>query len=475
MDARSRSETQASGMSAPFRAPAKFLSDLDASIAAEIVTAAADIALVVEDGIIKDVALGDESLASEGFQENWRGKAWADTVTIESRQKIEELLSPNSGNSRWRQVNHPSQSALDVPVRYTAVKMGESERYVALGRELRATSALQQRLVEAHQNLERDYARMREAEARYKLLFESVSEAVLIVGAAELVVESANPAAARLLDRDARKLAGQPLADLFEASSSKAVSKVVAESVSGARSNSVPVRLAGGKEAVLSVSAFREDRAQRLIVRLDSDESLPADLASRRSLLSVLDSLPDGLVLADADQRIVAANESFARLAKISGEGEASGSRLQDFMGRSSTDLNVLYSTLKKNGVIRNFATVLRDRFGDEEPVEVSAVYAPAGEAELFAFSLRSIARRLPSSAGLDEQLPSSASRFTDLVGRVPLKEIVKESTVLIERLCIEAALEITDNNRASAAEMLGLSRQGLYSKLKRSGLEASE
>jgi hypothetical protein len=33
----------------------------------------------------------------------------------------------------------------------------------------------------------------------------------------------------------------------------------------------------------------------------------------------------------------------------------------------------------------------------------------------------------------------------------------------LIERLCIEAALRITHDNRASAAEMLGLSRQGFY------------
>ena len=41
----------------------------------------------------------------------------------------------------------------------------------------------------------------------------------------------------------------------------------------------------------------------------------------------------------------------------------------------------------------------------------------------------------------------------------------------MIERLCIEAALELTRDNRASAAEMLGLSRQSLYAKLRRYGL----
>ena len=45
------------------------------------------------------------------------------------------------------------------------------------------------------------------------------------------------------------------------------------------------------------------------------------------------------------------------------------------------------------------------------------------------------------------------------------------ETTDVIERLCIEAALELTRDNRASAAEMLGLSRQSLYVKLRRYGL----
>jgi DNA-binding NtrC family response regulator len=68
-------------------------------------------------------------------------------------------------------------------------------------------------------------------------------------------------------------------------------------------------------------------------------------------------------------------------------------------------------------------------------------------------------------------ELPRSAKQLTELVGRVPLKNLVRESTDLIEKLCIEAALDLVDNNRASAAEMLGLSRQGLYVKLRRYGL----
>jgi hypothetical protein len=42
-----------------------------------------------------------------------------------------------------------------------------------------------------------------------------------------------------------------------------------------------------------------------------------------------------------------------------------------------------------------------------------------------------------------------STSPPTELVGRVPLKELVREAADVIERLAIEAALKLTDDNRA--------------------------
>jgi transcriptional regulator PpsR len=86
-------------------------------------------------------------------------------------------------------------------------------------------------------------------------------------------------------------------------------------------------------------------------------------------------------------------------------------------------------------------------------------------------FVIRDVGRRLPADARAQKELPRSAGQMTELVGRVPLRDIVRETTDLIERLCIEAALELTSDNRASAAEMLGLSRQSLYVKLRRFGL----
>ena len=66
---------------------------------------------------------------------------------------------------------------------------------------------------------------------------------------------------------------------------------------------------------------------------------------------------------------------------------------------------------------------------------------------------------------------PSPASTVSAQPSEVSVRDLVREATDLIEKLCIEAALELTRDNRASAAEMLGLSRQSLYVKLRRYGV----
>ena len=64
---------------------------------------------------------------------------------------------------------------------------------------------------------------------------------------------------------------------------------------------------------------------------------------------------------------------------------------------------------------------------------------------------------------------------MTQRIGRIPLKELVRESKDVIEALCVEEALKLTHDNRASAAELLGLSRQSLYAKLRRYGIGGAD
>ncbi|MDU6489326.1 helix-turn-helix domain-containing protein, partial [Bradyrhizobium sp.] len=91
-------------------------------------------------------------------------------------------------------------------------------------------------------------------------------------------------------------------------------------------------------------------------------------------------------------------------------------------------------------------------------------------------FTIRNVGPRISSDGGDHGYIPRSREQLAELIGRVPLKELVRETTDVIERMCIETALKLTGDNRATAAEMLGLSRQSLYVKLRRYGLaEPSE
>jgi transcriptional regulator PpsR len=57
--------------------------------------------------------------------------------------------------------------------------------------------------------------------------------------------------------------------------------------------------------------------------------------------------------------------------------------------------------------------------------------------------------------------------------GKTPLKTLVQAAVEVVERHYVEAALRISDGNRTAAAARLGLSRQSLYAKLNRYGLES--
>ncbi|MEO1241918.1 MAG: transcriptional regulator PpsR [Pseudomonadota bacterium] len=456
-----------------FKSPKRFLSDLDASVTAKVVASAADVALVIDNGVIKDIALGSGDLSKEGYDASWRGKKWIETVTVESRPKIEDLLKVTpSATPHWRHVNHPSSAGLDVPIKYTAVPTGDKNRIVALGRDLRSMAALQQRLVEAHQGLERDYDRLREAEARYRLLFQSVSEAVLVVDSRTFKIEEANPAAAGYFGKTADLLADDRLSDHFLKKSQPHIEAAVADALSSGSVTSECVKIKGGGGCRLSISPFRFRNAVRLIVRIMPEGDVASQGSPHQDVMGVLLNIPDGMVVASEDLRILTANTAFSDMARLSGRMQVVGRRLSDFVGRSSTDMNVLVSNIKSHGSVRNFSTILKDQFGVEERVEISAVAAPSEAGDVYGFSIRNVARRLTANPRISEQLPSSVDQLTGLVGKVALKDIVRESTDLIEKLCIEAALEITEDNRASAAEMLGLSRQGLYSKLKRFGFD---
>ncbi len=433
-----------------------------------LLRAACDLSLLLSpDGTIIDLNVDDADLMVEGAP-GWLGQKLVDLVTIESKPKIAELLADAASGRppRWRQVNHPTANG-DVPIRYACVASGDN--LLAIGRDMKATAAVQQRLLQTQQSLERDYLRLRQAESRYRLMFDLSEEAVVIVDAANRRIEEANPAAHKLLGLAAGTLPRQPASMLvMPGAREDLISLLGASAARGEAGGRLALR--NGMETAIVATPFRQDRATFLLLRLSADRQSAAEPA-QDALRQAVEQMPDAFVLTDQQLRIVAANAAFIELAQAVSAEAVTGELLGRWLGRPNLDLELIATELRKAGTIRNVPTIIRGGIGAQEEVELSAVMVEADGIPHAGFVIRVVARRLRDLPPVDKDLPRSVEQLTGLVGRMSLRDIVRESSDLIERLCIEAALSYTADNRASAAEVLGLSRQGLYSKLHRHGL----
>ena len=451
------------------------LGGLDAPVAQSVVAAGGDVAMVIDrDGVICDMALSNEVMAKEGL-ETWLDRRWSDTVTVESRHKVDELLRDalSEGRSRWREVNQVTPNQRSLMVRYVTVDAGLEGRVIAIGRDDRAASEMQQRLLEAQQAVERDYSRLRDAEFRYRLLFQTSTEAVVVIDAATRKIIEANPSAERFIGGGKRPLVGESFVKLFDPESQDEAASLLAVVQSTNLTDGLGTRLrAGHREFVVSASLFRQDRASQCLVRLS-----PAEHAREGTedpslrLQAVLERMPDAFLITDESMKILTANTEFLDMVRVGTQEQAQGQQLNRFLGRADLDRNILLDSIRDHGYVRNFATVLRNQYDESEDVEVSGVSAPDGSSICYGFTIRRVGRPAIDRSRQAPDMRRSVEQLTELVGRVKLKELVRETTDLVERLCIEAALELTKDNRASAADVLGLSRQSLYSKLHRFGL----
>jgi transcriptional regulator PpsR len=334
---------------------------------------------------------------------------------------------------------------------------------------------LQRRLVETQEAMEQEYTKMRAAETRYRMLFHLASEPVLIVDSNTLRVVEANPAALRQIGNGSERLINQSILSCFTYDGAEALEAALKTARRAGKVPEVEVKLAqSGQLFSVAASVFRQDQVVYLLVRLTPHAS-PQQQAGSDALASkvmgVIEQLPDGFVVIDADLKIIECNQAFLDMAQLGAKTQALGESLEHWLGRPSVDMDLIMARLGESRAIRAFATVLRGAYGSVEQVEVSAVPALTGETPSYGFVIRNNGIRQALNGQRGRNLHRSVEQLTELVGRVSLKDMVRESSDMIERLCIEAALERSGDNRASAAQMLGLSRQSFYAKMRRHGL----
>ena len=451
------------------------LSNVPPDSAATLLTMTGDLTLVLDSaGVVQKLAFGSGDVAIED-SDRWVGMRWIDTVTTESRSKVEQILREvaATGAARRRQVNHPTAGGPDVPVSYTAVRLGEHGEIVAVGRDLRIVSSLQLRLVETQQAMERDYWRMRHVETRYRLLFQFSSDAILVVDASTLRILDTNAAAADLLGMPADRVIGKTFPIGISGPSERAVSDLLATARATGRADGA-VRVAGvQRDVALSASCFRQDSATLFLLRFAPQPGVQHDTLARPSaqLLELIETAPDAVAVTDLDGVMQSANRAFLDLAQLTSATQAVGRSISDWVGRPGADLGVFLTTLRKHGAVRLVATGARGEHGMPSEVEVSATWIPHGQSPCIGFIIRDVGRRVASGPQGARDLTRAVEQLTGLVGRMAMRDLIRDTTDLVERHFIDAALELTDHNRTAAAEVLGLSRQSLYVKLRRHGL----
>jgi transcriptional regulator PpsR len=453
------------------------LPSLDPSTLSQLLGVVSDVTLVMDqNGVIEDVSTGRDTLAALGCQA-WMGRRWIDTVTTESRIKIQEMLQSQGtdGTLRWRHVNHMSPLGNEVALQYVLVPLS-AHKLLALGRDLESLAELQRRLVETQQSMERDYLRLRHIEARYRVLFDTSSEAVLMVDASTQRVLEANVGAQSLLKDAGKRLVGRDVRECFEADSQGEVQSLLRMALATGRIEMCSARVAGLPSAwTVSATVFRQEGGAQFLVRLVAREAAVAsahDAGSSAALSEAMERFPDGWLLTDTSGLVKSVNEEGMALLGLTASSQVVGQSLERWLLRGAVDWGVLNTSLRQQLPVRNFATEVRTLSGMTLPIEISAVYLSRPE-PTYAFFVRDMDRRLQGGASVAQGQANPFADLSQLVGRRPIKDIVGETVDTIERMCIEAALELTHNNRASAAEMLGLSRQSLYVKLRRFGMVA--
>ena len=288
-------------------------------------------------------------------------------------------------------------------------------------------------------------------------MFQTSTEAMLIADAATRRVTDVNPAGEDMLRRVARRLVGSTLDELVLDEHANAVSDCAAAARAMGQSSCSGMKTAADLRRCVAV---RLAAARRRTVAAPRAPVVPAaprgpGTSALGDAWGALSHLPEAMVTATGDLDIIEANEAFLDLVDVATANQIRSESLARFVGRHGVDMNVLTSRLQDNGSIRRYATVLRGQYGAVRDVELTAAMADRDEKRVYAFLFRPVVAERSVLGDVRRPL-RPVSEMTDLVGRVPLRDIVREATDIIEELCIEAALAVTQDNRASAAEMLG-------------------
>ena len=339
-----------------------------------------------------------------------------------------------------------------------------------LGRDLRLVAEMQQQLVKAQLALEQDYETQREHDTRFRVLMQNTTDAMVFLSAHTGLVTEANEHAADILGTNRNALVGKAFADVF---TSRKVGDLIGDLTTQAIADTdkpVAATLRGtGMRIELCPVLFRAAGERVLMCRICVAEGglERADMLSY-NLRGLYSASTDAIAFTSEDGAILSANDGFLVLIDTAHDISIRGNNFANYLQHGSVDVKVMAENATRHGNMRIYATRVAGKYGASRAVEISVARFTAGDTPVLAFIMRENtmpdSKRDATNSSAEETMQS----VKELVGQATLKDIVAETTNVVEKMCIEMAVALTMNNRVAAAEILGLSRQSLYVKLRK-------
>ncbi|WP_187972592.1 PAS domain-containing protein [Aquibium microcysteis] len=424
---------------------------------ARMIASVADVAVVLDrQDRVRDASWGGRSGGFAADVASWTGRSLPDLVAAESVDDLQDLLAAAraGGNGLPRTIRHPTPSG-HVSVEYAAMAFGGEGEIVLIGTSAPPVPRPQS-----------------SSESLFHRLWAIGSEAMLLVDGRTGAIRDGNRAAAVLLGIQAEAVRSGRLADHIEGNSRAEVSVRLRGVLSSGRPDRFQTPLRGDRGGRLSLVAepAAGGEAGLLLVRLSQAGERDAGEDPSSSLPQLIRESPDPVVLIDPAGSILWANDSFLAAVGAPAEVLAIGRGIDEFVtvdgGRRLADL---LSAAERQGRLLAGGLGLEALDHGTTPCEAVIFHAPDPVLPRFGIVLRVLRAGAGSAPSDGDRLDLTA--LTDLVGRTPLRDLVQNTTDLIEKMCVEAALRLTGDNRSAAARALGLSRQAFYLKLRRFGL----
>jgi transcriptional regulator PpsR len=346
-----------------------------------LVSVACDIAMVLDDtGVIRSVATrSGESVSSTAAQ--WVGLHWTDTVTGDTRKKAQEFLDDlaSTGISRLRHLTH-EEAGNNLPIAYTAVRLGDQGPTLAVGRDMRIVSAMQQRLMQTQEDIERDYWHRRQVETRYRLLFQLTAEPTLIIDAHSLSVIDANKTAAPLFGKSVEQLIGSRIVDAIHPDAIVEFHNMLENARHSARTIEGQTRLAiAFRPMIISLASFQTDASAVYLLRAHGTPDVPvANTNGDGALAELVKRMPDPIVICDLKGSVIFANAGFRTLVQFSADQPIDGHDLSGWIGRRDGELLDILRTVENTGFVRLLGTYLTRNRDSRIGIELSGTLIPA-------------------------------------------------------------------------------------------------